>query len=122
MSFQEYIFCPLCGEHEWITDKTAVSYTYHTCGGCKNFMYATTTKTVVSENTGIKLFYRELHEEDVKIPDHYRIKINHTEQRTIITDADSWQVLLDVKAAPKFNWYDKEEDLASRIKKFLVFS
>lgn len=121
MSFEEYIFCPLCGEHEWITDKTNVKYRYNTCGGCKDFMYATITHEVVSE-IGLKLFYRELHEEDVRIPGHYRIKINHTEQKTTITDADSWKVLLNINSAPKFNWYDKSESLADRIKKFLVFS
>ena len=113
---QDYIFCPLCGEHSWRTDKTQFP-TIHSCSDCKNFSYTEITKTLIS-SIGLKIYHRELETETV-IMDDYEIRINHQEKWTEVIK--NYEVILKIQKALIFDWY-KDKDVKDKIKKFLVFS
>ena len=118
---QDYIFCPLCGEHEWKIDKTKKCedghLTDHRCGDCKKFFYTEVMKHTKTES-GLEIFYKELYEEQVFIED-YDIMINHFHNWTQVKK--DYTVILKLPRAVKFDWY-RDKDIKDKIKKFLVFS
>lgn len=114
---QDYIFCPLCGEHNWKVDKTQFPVTIHTCSDCKKFIYTEITKTTES-SIGLKIYHKELRTEEVSV-DEYHIHINHQENWTEVQK--DYSVILKLPKAVVFDWY-RETNIKDKIKKFLVFS
>lgn len=105
----EYIFCPLCGSCEWITDKTRRYYDeifiHNRCINCKNFFYA---------GTNSKLFEIEA------ILNPYKVVIDYEHKFTLITTMDDTTILY-IEQIINFNWYKREQAL-NKIKRYVVFS
>jgi hypothetical protein len=120
---QDYIFCPLCGEHQWTVDKTRSSengpLVEHKCGSCRKFIYVEVSTFAVMQS-GLKVFYRELHSEEVFIDD-YHINICHQPSHEFTCVRKDGNLILDLKHPVKFDWY-KDKNVKDKIKKFLVFS
>ena len=117
--FQNYIFCPLCSNHNWkrIERSSLVQLTEHRCESCNNFEYTEVSKHMTSES-GIQIFYKELYSEKVWVDDYF-ININHQENWTEIVKYS--RVILKIPRAVIFDWY-KENNIKDKIRKFLVFS
>jgi hypothetical protein len=119
---QDYIFCPFCGSTKWTLNKTKSingELKSKQCSFCKKFTYVDITSLVEHKFlVGITQTTRFSVE---AIIDKYRITVFYHNNSTQFQDMDSYDVILVVNSAVSFNWY-KNEELLSKIKKYLVFS
>ena len=119
----DYIFCPFCGEAEWISDKTGSTkegrLSYYKCKECKKFSY-TNISMLVKHNFLIGV--TEIKRYEVKAEVYpYLVTIAYLANKTIITDADSNKQIIELDKALEFDWY-RDEKILEKIKFYLVFS
>lgn len=119
----DYIFCPFCGEVEWISDKTGSCakgrLSYYKCKGCKKFSY--TNISMLVKDTFLH-GVTELKRYEVKAEvEPYLITIAYFANKTIISDAYSHQQIIELDKVIEFDWY-KDDKILEKIKFYLVFS
>lgn len=120
----DYIFCPLCGGVNWLTNKTKVApdggrLTYFKCKSCKKFNYYNHTRLVDHPFlAGVTQTTRYSVEATVQ---NYKILVKYHDKTTSFYDDETEKLLLHLNTCVTFNWY-KNEDLIEKIKKYLLFS
>ena len=119
----DYIFCPFCGATKWVTDKTQATakgkLTFHRCSSCKKFSYTNIT-TLIDHPILVGITQTTRYSVEAEIS-HYKILVSYYKDETEFEDTDKREVILTVNSAVQFNWY-KNEELISKIKKYILFS
>lgn len=119
----DYIFCPFCGEVEWLVDKTGTAkegrLAYYKCKGCKKFSYTNISmpfkSTILECVTEVKRY-------EVKAEiEPYIVTIAYLANKTIITDSFSRKPVIELDKVIEFDWY-KDDKILEKIKFYLVFS
>lgn len=123
---KDFIFCPMCGCTEWRTHKLREvaegRLTRYECNECKKFAYTNLTKLVPHQLlVGVTEVVR--YSEAVTI-DPFYISIFHHGRGSPVTNirnADSYELLLSLPKAIKFDWF-KHTSVLEKVRKYLVFS
>ncbi len=105
-----FIFCPLCGQQEWLTTKTSLNkqpIVTWLCSDCRDFSY-------LSHENG-KLFSVGA---DVS---KYRVVVYYDKPATLIFNKHKDKLLLKIDLSIDFDWYDPDK-LIDKLKKYIVFS
>lgn len=120
----DFIFCPLCGESSWLTDK---SRTYdearlesHKCSDCKKFTYTNIVKKAESE-LGLFFYHKTRHSIEAEVGEYLINTLCQDGGQTQIRYVNDWKIILTLNKVVGFNWY-KSEEITLKVKKYLLFS
>ncbi len=123
MSAFDFIFCPFCGETEWVCEQiqqVAEGRLHeYKCKDCKKFNYTNISylikDTILHAVTGLKKY-------NLRVEVYpYLVDVAYLTNKTTITDADTHREILTINKVLDLNWY-REEEIREKLKFYLVFS